>query len=302
MKAQLGIAPIAWWNDDLESLSDDVSLDECLRQAALAGFTGMETGRRFPMDMAELGPVLDRHGISVCGGWFSGLLLDGDLEAEKDRVAEQLEFFVAAGAPCLVYGETARSIQGVQSAPLATKPTLTEAEMAAYGRKISDFADWCALQGMPLAYHHHMAAAVETEAELDLLMAHSSVPLLFDAGHMAFAGGDVMRVIDTHHARIIHVHTKDVRMPVIDGLDRSRESFLDAVVKGAFTVPGDGSLDFEAIVKALASKGYEGWFVVEAEQDPKANPPLAMAQKGHNELLRVMAAAGYDVVQTEGAA
>lgn len=297
MKAKLGIAPIAWWNDDLAELSDDVSLEECLRQASDAGFTGMETGRRFPMDMAELGPILDRFGISVCGGWFSGLLLDGDVEAEKDRIAQQMEFFIAAQAPCIVYGETARSIQGVRSAPLATKPKLSEPEMAAYGRKISDFADWCAGQGMPISYHHHMAAAVETEEELDLLMKHSSLPLLFDAGHMAFAGGDVMRVIENHHARISHVHTKDIRRAVVDGLDRTRESFLDAVIKGAFTVPGDGSLDFEAIVKALAAKGYEGWFVVEAEQDPVANLPLEMAKKGHKELLRVMAAAGYEVVK-----
>ena len=138
----------------------------------------METGRRFPMDMAELGPILSRYGISVCGGWFSGLLLDGDIEVEKDRIAQQLAFFKAAAAPCIVYGETARSVQGVKSAPLATKPKLTEAEIAAYGRKISDFADWCAAEGMPISYHHHMAAAIETEAELDLLMKHSTVPLL----------------------------------------------------------------------------------------------------------------------------
>ncbi|WP_417280298.1 myo-inosose-2 dehydratase [Celeribacter sp.] len=299
MKAKLGIAPIAWWNDDLPELSDDVSLEECLRQASVAGFTGMETGRRFPMNMAELGPILDRYGICVCGGWFSGLLLDGDIEAEKDRIAEQMAFFKAADAPCIVYGETARSVQGVQSAPLNTKPVLSEADMADYGRKMSDFADWCAKEGMPIAYHHHMAAAVETEAELDLFMKHSSVPLLFDAGHMAFAGGDVMRVIENHHARISHVHTKDIRRSVTDGLDRTRESFLDAVIKGAFTVPGDGSLDFEDITKTLAAKGYEGWFVIEAEQDPKVSPPLDMAIKGHKELMRVMDAAGYEVVQSE---
>ncbi|NVJ95753.1 MAG: myo-inosose-2 dehydratase [Marivivens sp.] len=295
MRAKLGIAPIAWWNDDLADLSDDVSLEECLRQASVAGFTGMETGRRFPMDMAELGPILNKFGISVCGGWFSGLLLDGDIELEKERIAEQHAFFKAAGAPCIVYGETSRSIQGVRSAPLQTKPRLSESEIAIYGRKISDFADWCAANGMPLSYHHHMAAVIETEEELDLLMKHSSVPLLFDAGHMAFAGGDNMRVIDNHHRRITHVHTKDIRKSVVEGLDRANESFLDAVVKGAFTVPGDGSLDFEAIVKALAAKEYEGWFVVEAEQDPKVSPPLEMATKGHAELLRVMSAAGYEV-------
>ncbi len=297
MKAKLGIAPIAWWNDDLEELSDDVSLEECLRQASVAGFTGMETGRRFPMDMAELGPILSRYGMSVCGGWFSGLLLDGDIEAEKDRISQQLDFFVAAGAPCLVYGETASSIQGVRGTPLVGKPVISEAQMAAYGRKVSDFAEWCAKHGMPLAYHHHMGAVVETEAELDLLMKHSTVPLLYDAGHLSFAGGDLLRVIENHHQRIIHVHTKDIRSPVVNGLNRSQESFLDAVIQGAFTVPGDGSLDFEAIVKALASKGYEGWFVVEAEQDPKLNPPLEMARKGHAELLRVMAAAGYQVAK-----
>ena len=297
MKAKLGIAPIAWWNDDLEELSDDVSLDECLRQASVAGYTGMETGRRFPMDPAVLGPVLSQYGISVCGGWFSGELLAGDLEREKDRISAQMALFKAMEAPCIVYGETAGTIQGDRTAPLSTKLKLDAAQARAYGHKLTAFAEWCAEQGMPLSYHHHMAAPIETEAELDVLMANSgaALPLLFDAGHMAFAGGDVLRVIDKHHARINHVHTKDIRGDVIAGLDRNTASFLDAVIAGAFTVPGDGTLDFEAIVKRLASYGYEGWFVVEAEQDPVAKPPLEMAKKGHQELLRVMQAAGYGV-------
>ncbi len=297
MEARLGIAPIAWWNDDLKELSDDVSLEECLSQARQAGFTGMETGRRFPMDAQVLGPILEAHGISVCGGWFSGLLLDGDIEAEKDRIAGQMALFKAMGAPCIVYGETAGTIQGDRNAPLATRRRLDEEQIKAYGRKMTAFGEWCAEQGMPISYHHHMAAPIETEEDVDLLMKHSGegLPLLYDAGHMAFAGGDVLRVIDRHHKRISHVHTKDIRRGVTDRIDRSRESFLDAVVKGAFTVPGDGSLDFEAIVKRLAGHGYEGWFVVEAEQDPVKNPPLEMARKGHAELVRVMAAAGYTV-------
>lgn len=297
MKAKLGIAPIAWWNDDLAEISSDISLEGCLAEASQAGFTGMETGRRFPMDPKVLTPILNQYGISVCGGWFSGRLLDGNIEAEKDRIAQQMELFKAVNAPCIVYGETAGTIQGDRTAPLATKRKLTEDEVKVYGRKMTEFAEWCAEQGMPISYHHHMAAPIETEHELDLLMKHSgdALPLLFDAGHMAFAGGDVLRVIDKHHGRITHVHTKDVRLDVINGLDRTKESFLDAVIKGAFTVPGDGSLDFEVIVKRLASYGYEGWFVVEAEQDPVKNPPLEMAKKGHKELLRVMAAAGYQV-------
>jgi inosose dehydratase len=298
MKAKLGIAPIAWWNDDLPELSGDITLEDCLAEARLAGFTGMETGRRFPMDPTVLGPILKRHGISICGGWFSGRLLGGVIEEEKDRIAEQMALFKALQAPCIVYGETAGTIQGDRNAPLSTRRRLSEDEIRVYSRKMTAFAEWCADQGMPISYHHHMAAPIESEEDVDQLMKHSgtALPLLYDAGHMAFAGGDVLRVIDKHHSRISHVHTKDIRKQVVDGIDRNKESFLDAVLKGAFTVPGDGSLDFEAIVKRLASYGYEGWFVVEAEQDPKANPPLMMAQIGHKELMRVMAAAGYSVV------
>ena len=295
LRAKLGISPIAWWNDDDVNLSDDVSLDEALRQASVAGFTGMETGQRFPMNMAKLGPILDKHNMQVCGGWFSGDLLTGDLELEKERVEEQLQFFKAANAPCLVYGEVSGSVQSKRDKTLTQKPVISEAEMAVYGRKVSDFAEYCEQQGMPLSYHHHMGAVVENEAELDAFMKHSSIPLLFDAGHMAFAGGDNLRVIDNHHKRISHVHTKDVRQSVMAGVDKSQESFLDAVVKGVFTVPGDGDIDFGKIVRSLASYHYEGWFVVEAEQDPKQNPPLEMAQLGHQTLTQILTNAGYQI-------
>jgi inosose dehydratase len=206
-----------------------------------------------------------------------------------------IDLFKAVNAPCIVYGEVGRSIQGQRTKPLATKPKLSTDEMKAYGKKVSEISDWAASQGMPLSYHHHMGAVVETEAELDLFMAHSTIPLLLDAGHLQFAGGDPMRAVDKHHSRITHVHTKDVRMDVINGLDRTKQSFLDAVALGAFTVPGDGSIDFKKFVGKLAHYGYEGWFVVEAEQDPKKNSPLKMAQVGHKELMRVMTAAGYTV-------
>ena len=301
MIAKLGMSPIAWWNDEQVELSDDVSLEECLRQSRSAGFTGMEKGRRFPDDPDIMLPILRKADVTLCGGWFSGTLVDEDLAANKDRIAPMIELFKAVNAPCIVYGEVGRSIQGKREIPLAQKPKLSADEMKAYAKKVTAFGEWCAEQGMPLAYHHHMAAVVETEPELDAFMAASGpgISLLLDAGHLAFAGGDVLRAIDNHHARITHVHVKDIRRSGADGLDRTRQSFLDAVALGAFTVPGDGSLDFGAIVQRFADYGYEGWFVVEAEQDPKKNPPLRMAQVGHKELMRVMTAAGY-TVETQG--
>lgn len=298
LKAKLGMSPIAWWNDDLPDLSDDVNLEECLRQSRSAGFTGMEQGRRFPATAAEMLPVLRSADVTLCGGWFSGTLVDDDLASNKARIQPMIDLFKAVGAPCIVYGEIGRSVQGQRHTPLAAKPVLSDAEMAAYARKVTEFGEWSAEQGMPMVYHHHMGAVVMFEHELDAFMANSGegIALLLDAGHLHFARGNVMRAIDNHHARIRHVHTKDIRQPVLDRLDWSQDSFLDAVIKGAFTVPGDGSLDFGAIVQRLADYGYEGWFVVEAEQDPKASPPLRMAEVGHRELMRVMTAAGYQVV------
>ena len=301
MKAKLGMSPIAWWNDDLPELSDDVSLEECLRQSRSAGFTGMEQGRRFPSSPEEMLPILKAADVTLCGGWFSGTLANEDIEANKDRIRPMIELFKAVDAPCIVYGEVGRSIQGDRSQPLAKKAVLSDGEMKAYAHKLTGFGEWCADQGMPLSYHHHMAAVVQFEHELDAFMANSGegIPLLLDAGHLAFAGGDVLAAIDKHHKRISHVHVKDIRRSVVHALDWERQSFLDAVALGAFTVPGDGSLDFGAIVQRFADHGYEGWFVVEAEQDPKTHPPKRMAEVGYAELMRVMTGAGYQV-ETQG--
>ncbi|NND19676.1 MAG: myo-inosose-2 dehydratase [Silicimonas sp.] len=298
MKARLGMSPIAWWNDDLPELSDDVTLEECLRQSRSAGFTGMELGQRFPSDPDEMLPILKAADVTLCGGWFSGTLSCEGMAVNKDRIQPMIELFKAVDAPCIVYGEVGQSIQGDRQMPLDRKAVLTDDEIKVYGRQLTAFGEWCAEQGMPLSFHHHMATVIQFEHELDAFMANSGegIPLLLDAGHLAFAGGDPLAVIDKYHDRINHVHTKDIRRDVVDALDWSKDSFLDAVIKGAFTVPGDGSLDFEVIVQRLADHGYEGWFVVEAEQDPKTAPPLKMAEIGHAELMRVMTKAGYDVV------
>ncbi len=297
MKARLGIAPIAWSNDDLPELGGETPLETCLTESRQAGFSGVETGGKFPTTSDELGPILDDHELALVSGWYSGTMLDNDLSSEMDQAHSQLTLFRDLGAACLAYGETAGTIQNKRDAPLVTRRMLNEADIRDYGHRLTEFAEFCADEGVPLAFHHHMATAIETERDLDLLMNHTgeAVGLLYDAGHMAFAGGDVMEVIKKHGSRIVHVHTKDVRADVIDALDRTSESFLDAVLKGAFTVPGDGALDFGEIIMRLADAGYEGWFVVEAEQDPVKAPPLEYARIGHEALVEALNAAGYDI-------
>ena len=299
MKARLGIAPIAWSNDDLPELGGETTLETCLRESRAAGFSGVETGGKFPKTAAELGPVLKAHDLSLASGWYSGTVLDApdDLGAEMAKAAPQLELFKALGAACLCYGETAGTIQDQRGAPLNTRRRLSEDQIKTYGRRLTRFAEHCADQGVPLGFHHHMATAIETEEDVDLLMKHTgeAVGLLYDAGHMAFAGGDVLRVIEKHGKRIVHVHTKDVRGAVIDRLDRSKSSFLDAVLEGAFTVPGDGTIDFGPVIRRLADVGYEGWFVVEAEQDPAKAPPAEYAGIGYRALVAALGQAGYSI-------
>ncbi len=299
MKARLGIAPIAWSNDDLPELGGETPLETCLSESRAAGFSGVETGGKFPRRAPELRAALEVHSLDLASGWYSGTLLDNDLEAEKDKVTPQLTLFREVGAACLAYGETAGTIQNVRHAPLNTRRRLDESQIRSYGRKLTEFAEHCADEGMPIAFHHHMGTAIETEEDLDLLMQNTgqALGLLHDAGHMAFARGDVLGTIEKHGHRIAHVHTKDVRGKVIDALDREHESFLDAVLKGAFTVPGDGSLNFRSIVSRLADVGYEGWFIVEAEQDPAKAPPFEYAKIGHAALVAALTAAGYEITE-----
>jgi inosose dehydratase len=297
LKAKLGIAPIAWSNDDLPQLGGETSLETCLAESRLAGFAGVETGGKFPKTSAQLHEVLAAHELQLVSGWYSGTLLDADLETEKRQVVDQLTLFRDCGAAVLVYGETASTIQNKQNVPIARRRVLTDREIEAYGHKLTEFAQFCGDFGVPLAFHHHMGTAIQSEYDIDRLMAATgdSVGLLCDTGHLTFAGADILRVLDNHARRINHVHAKDVRSTVLEALDPERDSFLDAVLKGVYTVPGDGMIDFPTIIRLLAERGYEGWFVVEAEQDPLKAPPLQYARLGHRALSDALSLAGYQI-------
>ncbi|MFM2403026.1 MAG: hypothetical protein RL223_906 [Pseudomonadota bacterium] len=295
LKARLAIAPIAWSNDDLPQLGGDTPLETCLAESRLAGFDGVETGGKFPKTAQTLAPLLDRHGLSLASGWYSGTLLDADLDSEQHKVSEQLAMFRELGAACIVYGETAGTIQNRQDVPLARRRVLDDDTLRAYGRKLTAFAEFCAESGVPLAFHHHMGTAIESAHDIDRLMAATgpAVRLLLDTGHLRFASADPLEVIARHGQRIVHVHTKDVRAEVLAALDWQSDSFLDAVLKGVYTVPGDGAIDFVTVVQRLADIGYQGWFVVEAEQDPAKAPPLEYARIGHRALSAALTRAGY---------
>lgn len=298
---RLGINPISWSNDDLPELGGDIPLERCLSETRAAGYSGIEKGGKFPGDPKELKPIMADHGLALISGWFSGGLLDLTLEEEKRRLASHLHLLQAMGSPVLVYAETTRTVQNRIDTPVADRPVLKRDELRRYGEKLTRLAEWLVSESCPMAYHHHMGTVIETEAEIDLLMesSDSSVGLLFDSGHLTFAGGDTAAVLRRWASRINHVHAKNIRPDVLDRLKAERWSFLKGVLNGVYTVPGDpeGCIDFKEIARLLAEIGYRGWIVVEAEQDPAKAEPIKYATMGREEIQAACAAAGIEVVR-----
>ncbi len=291
MTIRIGVNPIGWTNDDLETLGDDTPLEVCLAEARLAGYAGIELGRKFPRRPAELRAVLQQHGLELVSGWYGSHLLRRSATEEIAAMQAHASLLAALGATAVVFAEETGSVHGRLGVPLSTRPRIAEGDWPRFGEALTEVAEHLRGRGMRLAYHHHMGTVVETEAEIDRLMGATgpAVGLLLDTGHLTYAGGDVERVARRHGDRIVHVHCKDVRPPVLEDARRRDRSFLDAVVDGVFTVPGDGCVDYRALLGALDDAGYAGWLVVEAEQDPVKAHPLTYARMGFAHLSRLLA-------------
>lgn len=285
---RIGANPIGWSNDDLRALGGATPLETCLAEAKEAGFEGMELGHKFPREPLALRAVLDRHGLALVSGWHSAELLRRSAEEELAALRPHLDLLKAFGCTVLVFAETSNAIHGDRSRPLDERPVLEPGAWAEFGRRMTAVADRTLAEGVRLVYHHHMGTAVQSEADIDALMEATgpSVHLLLDTGHATFAGADSAALARRYRDRTSHFHAKDVRRDVMARAKTERLSFLDAVVAGVFTVPGDGSVDYPAVLRELS--GYEGWAVVEAEQDPDKAHPLTYAKLGYANLRRFL--------------
>jgi inosose dehydratase len=287
-------------NDDLPSLGGETPLEVALSEGAEIGYEGFELGNKFPKTSAALSAVLQPYGLACVSGWYSGRLADAKrtVEEEIEAVGPHLRLLAETGATVMVYGEVADAIQGQPQALRKRPRFLDEAEWLAYGEKLNAFGAHLLRHGVRLAYHHHMGAYVEAPEDVDKLMSVTGpdVGLLFDTGHMLFGGADVLAMLDKHIARVCHVHCKDVR-PTVTRMARNGDwSFLQSVLNGAFTVPGDGCIDFGAVLRRLARHGYSGWLVVEAEQDPAVAPSYKYAKMGYQHIRSLV-----DAINAEGA-
>ena len=277
-KVKLGIAPIAWTNDDMPDLGKENTFEQCVSEMALAGFTGSEVGNKYPKDSEVLKKALDLRGISICNQWFSSFLLTKPFEEVEKDCRAQLAFLKAMGSKIIGFSEQSYSVQGQMDTPIfGHKYVLNDDEWKVLCEGLNRLGKIAKEEyGIHLTYHHHMGTVVQSAEETKRLMEGTNpeyVSLLFDSGHFAYCGEDPLEMVTTWIDRIKHVHLKDIRPEVVAQVKAEDKSFLQGVRMGAFTIPGDGCIDFDPIFKVLEEHDYEGYMLVEAEQDPaKANP------------------------------
>ena len=281
-KVKLGIAPIAWTNDDMPDLGAENTFEQCISEMALAGFTGCEVGNKYPKDTAVLKKALDLRGMQICNAWFSTFLTTKPYEETEKGFIEHITFLKEMGAKVVGISEQGHSIQGTDKSIFDEKYVMNDEEWDALCTGVNKLGKVAKDMGITLTFHHHMGTVVQTAAEIDRLMENTDPELfnlLFDSGHLAYCGEDYMYVLKKYINRIKHVHLKDIRPDVVADVKTKGESFLQGVRKGTFTVPGDGVIDFEPIFKVLEENNYEGYVLVEAEQDPAIANPFEYAKK-----------------------
>jgi myo-inosose-2 dehydratase len=290
---RIGANPIGWSNDDMLEIGGDISLEQCLSEAHDAGFTGMELGNKFPRVASKLKPVLDAYGHALVSGWYSVELLTRDVDAEWEASRAHRTLLREMLSPVMILAETSNAIHGQKQVPLSARPVLARADWKQWTERLSAFSQRLKDEdGLQAVYHYHMGTIVQAENEIDRMMDQSTdaLGLLLDTGHAVFGGADPVRLARHYKQRIHHVHAKDVREAVMWQSRKEDWSFLDSVLAGVYTVPGDGLIDYVSIFKALS--GYSGWVVVEAEQDPKIANPAQYAKLGYNNLTRFLKEGG----------
>jgi inosose dehydratase len=294
MNVRFGVSPIAWINDDMPELGGDTPVETVLADARDIGFAGVELGGKFPRDPAALGNLLDHFGLALVGGWYSSALLSHSAEAEIEALQPHLSLLKACGCDVFIIAETSNAIHGERAVPLSRTPRLAADQWPLFGERLTKVADYLASEGVRLAYHHHLGTSVERQEDVEAFLQHTgaSVGLTLDTGHAALGGVDAVGLIRRVPERIVHIHCKDVRWPVFEALRHKDGSFLNGVLDGMFTAPGDGGLDFFPLMKALAECDYSGWIIVEAEQDPKLADPKLYSTTGLQSLRREAEAAG----------
>ena len=297
MKINLGIAPIAWSNDDVPDLGGDTPIETCLFEARSAGFRGIELGGKFPRNPGTIKYLLNKFNLEMPGGWYGAHLNERSVEEEWQAMQNQIELHKLINSSVFIFADVSGSIQGEPIIPLSKRPILKDNEWDDYCNKISEISKRLSDIGLPMSYHEHMGTIIQSEQDVYRLLDNTDdkTSLLFDTGHILFAEGDYESILKKYVSRVNHVHCKDIRKEILNRSLSNDSSFRDSFLEGVFTVPGDGCINYKPLFETLHDNKYSKWLIVEAEQDPKKANPLKYAKIGYKYLNRMLTEVGYQV-------
>ena len=297
MKINLGIAPIAWSNDDMPNLGGDTPIETCLFEARSAGFKGIELGGKFPRNPGTIKYLLNKFNLELPGGWYGAHLNERSIEEEWQAMQNQIELYKLINSSVFIFADVSGSIQGEPKIPLSKRPKLKDNEWGVYCNKISEIAKRLSDIGLPMSYHEHMGTIIQSEQDICRLLDNTDdkTSLLFDTGHIFFAKGDYDSILKKYVSRVNHVHCKDIRKEILNGSLSNDLSFRDSFLEGVFTVPGDGYINYKPLFETLYDNKYSKWLIVEAEQDPKKANPLKFAKIGYKYLNKILTEVGYQI-------
>ena len=297
MNIQLGIAPIAWSNDDMPELGGDTPIETCLEEIKLAGYTGVELGGKFPRNPGITKFLLDKYELQMPGGWYGSLIRDRSVEDEWVAMQDHINLLKFINASVFVFADISGSIQGKKNVRLSNRPQLADREWGNYTDKISELSNRLSDIGIPMSYHEHMGTIIQTEHDVDRLLngTNDKTYLLYDTGHLLFGEADYEKILKKYISRINHVHCKDIRKNILENSLKNNLSFRNSFLDGVFTVPGDGCINYKPLIKVLYENNYNNWLVVEAEQNPAKANPFMYAKIGYKYLKNIVIETGYKI-------
>ncbi|MFD1676275.1 myo-inosose-2 dehydratase [Alicyclobacillus fodiniaquatilis] len=288
---QLGISPINWINNDMLDLGDEYEIRTVLSDMQKLGFRGTEMSRKFPENPVELRNLLAEYKMVLTGAWKTVLFSTGvDFAADFASYQAHVQSLRQLGSDYVVVCDGGGSLHWDRQPRQVVAP-YDDAAWRSLAEGLHRAGEYTRQQGMRLAYHPHVGTNVERPEAIERLLAMTDpdlVSIVFDTGHIYAGGGDPRYILRKYFGRIACVHLKDVRQNALDEMRETGALFIDAVRHGLFTTPGDGCLDFEAIVTQLRELGYQGWMVIEAEQNPQLAEPVAYATAAKTTLEKLM--------------
>ncbi|GED29984.1 myo-inosose-2 dehydratase [Brevibacillus centrosporus] len=280
---QLGISAINWVNEDVWTVGDHYTGEQVLADMQRLGFHGTENCRKFPKDTKALQEVLRAYDMRLTSQWKSILFTDPRVrEQEMQAFRAHVDFLEEMGCKHVVVCEITNSFQDYRKATSVQVEPLTEEEWGHLVEGLNQAGAYSHSKGLQLVYHYHAGTVVEGPREIEKLLKLTDpllVGLLYDTGHAYYGGEDPLELLQTHFDRIAYMHIKSVRQEVLDWKRENNISFTEAVVKGLFTVPGDGCIDFAPIFREIRDRHYQGWIILEAEQDPTLADPVIYAER-----------------------